>query len=87
MLIYVNEEVDLRDRAASLINRSCFREMHSVCLGSPEYANCRKLAFEYSLRSVEKGAPVADALATEQVAIATLESLRSGQEVKLDATH
>ena len=79
--------MDLTDRAATLINRNGFWEMNSVYPGSPEYANCRKLPFEYSLRSVEKGAPVGAALATEQVAIAALESLRSGQEVKLDATH
>ncbi len=94
MLIHGDEgifEVDLTDRPASLLNRHGFRKIDSVIIGAPEYAGCLKLQFEYFLRSVEEGAPVlapvADALATEWVAMAALESLRSGREVKLDAAY
>jgi myo-inositol 2-dehydrogenase/D-chiro-inositol 1-dehydrogenase len=92
MLIHGDEgifDVDLTDRPASLLNRHGFRKIDSVIIGAPEYAGCLKLQFEYFLRSVEEGArvlaPVAGAVATERVALAALESLRSGREVKLDA--
>ena len=61
----------------------------TVLIGAPEYAGCLKLQFEYFLRCIEEGAevlaPADDALLTERVALAALESLRSGQEIFLVA--
>jgi predicted dehydrogenase len=78
-------DVDLADRPAALRTAAEYRKIDSVILGGPEYAGCLKLQFEYFLRSVEEGAPVLappeDALAAERVALAALESLRSGKEV------
>lgn len=82
-------DIDLTDRAASVLNRDGFRKLDTVIIGAPEYSGCLKLQFEYFLRSIEEGAavlaPVEDALATERVVMAALESLRSGREVRLDA--
>ena len=82
-------EVDLTDRACSLLNRDGFRKMDTVIIGAPEYSGCLKLQFEYFLRSIEEGAavlaPVEDALAAERVVMAALESLRGNREVRLDA--
>jgi myo-inositol 2-dehydrogenase/D-chiro-inositol 1-dehydrogenase len=92
MLIQGDEgafEIDLTDRASSLLNHDGFRKIDTVIIGAPEYSGCLKLQFEYFLRSIEEGAkvlaPVEDALATERVAMAALESLRGGREVRLDA--
>ncbi len=80
-------ETDLRERPSSVLTRESFRMIDSVIIGAAEYAGCLKLQFEYFLRSVEEGAPVlapvTDAVATERVAMAALESLRSGKEVHL----
>ncbi len=80
-------DVDLTDRPSNLLHGGEFRKIDSVIIGAAEYAGCLKLQFEYFLRSVEEGAPVLapveDALATERVAMAALESLRSGAEVTL----
>jgi myo-inositol 2-dehydrogenase/D-chiro-inositol 1-dehydrogenase len=82
-------ETDLTDRPSSLLTQDGLRKLDSVIIGAPEYAGCLKLQFEYFLRSIEEGAPVLapveDALATERVVMAALRSLRSGQEVCLDA--
>lgn len=80
-------ETDLRDRPSSVLTRDSYRMIDSVIIGAAEYAGCLKLQFEYFLRAVEEGAavlaPVADAVATERVAMAALESLRTGREVRL----
>ena len=80
-------EIDLTDRPSRLLDRDGYRKIDSVIIGAPEYAGCLKLQFEYFLRSVEEGAPVVapveDALATERVTMAALESLRSGREVRI----
>jgi len=80
-------EIDLTDRPSSLLNEDGFRKIDSVIIGAAEYAGCLKLQFEYFLRSIEDGAPVLapveDALAAERVAMAALESLRRGEEVRL----
>ena len=63
--------------------------MDTIILGGPEYYGCLKLQFEFFLRSIESGAPVLapveDALLTERVALAAQSSLRSGNEIDLDA--
>jgi myo-inositol 2-dehydrogenase/D-chiro-inositol 1-dehydrogenase len=91
MLILGDEgtfDIDLTDRASSLLNRDGFRKLDTVIIGAPEYSGCLKLQFEYFLRSIEDGAavlaPVEDALGTERVAMAALESLRTSREVRLD---
>ncbi|MEP6533681.1 MAG: Gfo/Idh/MocA family oxidoreductase [Bryobacteraceae bacterium] len=80
-------EIDLTDRPSAIRTKDGYRAIDSVIIGAPEYAGCLKLQFEYFLRSVEEGAPVLapveDALLTERVALAALESLRSGREVHL----
>ena len=82
-------EIDLTDRPSAIRTKEGYRAIDSVIIGAPEYAGCLKLQFEYFLRSVEEGAPVLappeDALLTERVALAALESLRSGNEVHLVA--
>lgn len=59
--------------------------------GDDEYPGCLKLQFEYFLRSVEEGAPVlapvCDALDTDRVIPAAVESLRTRKEMSLDASH
>lgn len=78
-------EIDLTSRPSAIRTAEGYRRIDSVILGAAEYAGCLKLQFEYFLRAVEEGAPVlapaADALLTEQVALAALESLQSGTEV------
>ncbi len=80
-------EIDLTDRPSAIRTRDGYREIDSVIIGAPEYAGCLKLQFEYFLQSIEEGAPVLappeDALLTERVALAALDSLRSGKEVRL----
>ncbi len=80
-------EADLTDRPSALRTADGYRKIDSVIIGAPEYAGCLKLQFEYFLRSVEEKAPVLapplDALNTERVALAALESLRTSQEVCL----
>ncbi len=82
-------EIDLTDRPSAIRTQEGYRKIDSVIIGAPEYAGCLKLQFEYFLQSVEEGAPVlappGDALLTERVALAALESLRSGNEVRLAA--
>jgi myo-inositol 2-dehydrogenase/D-chiro-inositol 1-dehydrogenase len=80
-------DIDLTDRPSAIRTRDGYRKIDSVIIGGHEYAGCLKLQFEYFLRSIEEGAPVLapaeDALVTERVALAALESLRSGKEVRL----
>ncbi len=80
--------IDLEERPSWLLRAGEYRQIDSVIIGAAEYAGCLKLQFEYFLRSVEEGAPVlaplSDALETERVALAALESLRGGREVRLD---
>lgn len=80
-------EIDLMDRPSALHTGDGFQKLDTVILGGAEYAGCLKLQFEYFLRAIEEEAPVLapaeDALLAERVALAALESLRSGQEVKL----
>jgi predicted dehydrogenase len=80
-------EIDLSDRPSTLHTRQEYRKIDTVILGGPEYAGCLKLQFEYFLRAIEEGAavlaPPEDALLAEKVALAALDSLRSGQEVLL----
>lgn len=80
-------EIDLTDRPSALHTADGYRKLDTVILGGEEYAGCLKLQFEYFLRAIEEEAPVLappeDALLAERVALAALESLRSGQEVKL----
>lgn len=80
-------EIDLSTRPAGLLQRGSYQQIDTVLLGGPEYYGCLKLQFESFLRSIDTGvpvqAPVADALATERLAIAAHESLRSGRSVKL----
>ena len=81
-------QIDLSSRPSSLLTSQKFSETDTVILGGPEYYGCLKLQFEYFLRSVEAGAPVMatveEALLTERVALAALDSLRSGTEIELD---
>jgi predicted dehydrogenase len=81
-------EIDLSNRPSSLLSPQGFRAMDTVILGHPEYYGCLKLEFEFFLNSIESGAPVLapveDAFEVERVALAALDSLRSGREVKLD---
>ena len=81
-------EIDLTDRASSLLAGGELRKIDSVIIGAPEYAGCLKLQFEYFLRSIEEGAPVLapveDALAAEKVVMAAVRSLRTGGEVRVD---
>jgi myo-inositol 2-dehydrogenase/D-chiro-inositol 1-dehydrogenase len=76
-------EIDLTDRPSAIHTSGGYRKLDNVILGG----GCLKLQFEYFLRSIEDGAPVlapaTDALLTERVALAALESLRSGHEVTL----
>jgi predicted dehydrogenase len=80
-------EIDLTDRPSSVLDGEGLRKIDTVILGAAEYAGCLKLQFEYFLRAIEEGAPVLspveDALATERVVLAALESLRCGSEVRL----
>lgn len=80
-------ETDLTSRPSALRTAEGYREIDSVIIGAPEYAGCLKLQFEYFLRSIEEGAtvlaPAGDGLRTERVALAALESLRTGMEVRL----
>lgn len=80
-------EVDLTDRPSAVLTGESYRKIDSVIIGAPEYAGCLKLQFEYFLRSIEEGAPVLapveDAFATEVVAMAAQQSLRTGKEVNL----
>ena len=82
-------EIDLTSRPSALHTRERYRLIDTVLIGAPEYAGCLKLQFEYFLRSIEEGtevlAPADDALLTERVALAALESLRSGQEISFVA--
>jgi predicted dehydrogenase len=82
-------EIDLSSRPSSLLSPQGFRAMDTVILGHPEYYGCLKLQFEFFLNSIESGAPVLapveDAFEVERVALAALDSLRSGQEVELDS--
>ena len=82
-------EIDLSSRPSSQLSPQGFRAMDTVILGHPEYYGCLKLQFEFFLNSIESGAPVLapveDAFEVERVALAALDSLRSGQEVKLDS--
>jgi UDP-N-acetylglucosamine 3-dehydrogenase len=82
-------EIDLSSRPASLLSPHGFRALDTVILGHPEYYGCLKLQFEFFLNSIESGAPVLapveDAFEVERVALAALDSLRSGQEVELDS--
>jgi myo-inositol 2-dehydrogenase/D-chiro-inositol 1-dehydrogenase len=75
-------EIDLTDRPSAVRTSDGYRKIDHVILGG-----CLKTQFEYFLRSIEDGVPVLappeDALLTERVALAALESLRSGQEVSL----
>src|SRR5262249_17370004 len=81
-------EVDLTDRPSAVLTSEGYRKIDSVIIGAPEYAGCLKLQFEYFLRSIEEDAPVlapvADAFAAEIVAMAALQSLRTGEEVKVN---
>ena len=80
-------EVDLTDRPSAIHTSEGYRKIDSVILGAAEYPGCLKLQFEYFLRAIEEGgpvlAPVEDALRTERVAIAALESLRTGREIAI----
>jgi predicted dehydrogenase len=80
-------EVDLTDRPAAIHTDAGYRKIDSVILGATEYPGCLKLQLEYFLRAIEENgpvlAPVEDALRTERVALAALESLRTGREVAL----
>jgi predicted dehydrogenase len=80
-------EVDLTDRPSAMHTESGYHKIDSVILGAAEYPGCLKLQFEYFLRAVEEGgpvlAPVEDALRVERVALAALESLRTGKEIAL----
>jgi myo-inositol 2-dehydrogenase/D-chiro-inositol 1-dehydrogenase len=82
-------EIDLSNRPSSQLSPQGFRAMDTVILGHPEYYGCLKLQFEFFLNSIESGAPVLapveDAFQVERVALAALDSLRSGREVKLDS--
>lgn len=82
-------DIDLTDRPSTLHTTTSYSKLDTVILGGPEYAGCLKLQFESFLRSIEEGAPVLappeDALLAERVALAALESLRSGHEVNLAA--
>lgn len=75
-------DIDLTDRPSAIRTGDGYRKIDHVILGG-----CLKAQFEYFLRSIEDGSPVLappeDALLTERVALAALESLRSGQEVSL----
>jgi myo-inositol 2-dehydrogenase/D-chiro-inositol 1-dehydrogenase len=81
-------EIDLGSRPSSQLSPQGFRAMDTVILGHPEYYGCLKLQFEFFLNSIESGAPVSapveDAFEVERVALAALDSLRSGQEVQLE---
>ncbi len=83
-------EIDLGSRPSSQLSPQGFRAMDTVILGHPEYYGCLKLQFEFFLNSIESGAPVLapveDAFEVERVALAALDSLRSGREVELDST-
>jgi len=80
-------EIDLTGRPSAIRTSDGYRAIDSVIIGAPEYAGCLKLQFEYFLRSLEEGAPVLappeDALLTERVALAALQSLRTGKEIQL----
>ena len=82
-------DIDLTGRPSALHTVDGYRKVDTVILGGPEYAGCLKLQFEYFLRAIEEQAPVLappeDALLAERVALAALESLRSGQDVRLAA--
>jgi myo-inositol 2-dehydrogenase/D-chiro-inositol 1-dehydrogenase len=81
-------EIDLSSRPSSQLSAQGFRAMDTIILGHPEYYGCLNLQFEFFLKSIESGAPVSapveDAFEVERVALAALDSLRSGQEVELD---
>jgi len=81
-------EIDLSSRPSSQLSPQGFRAMDTIILGHPEYYGCLKLQFEFFLNSIETGAPVLapveDAFEVERVALAALDSLRSGREVQLE---
>jgi predicted dehydrogenase len=80
-------EIDLSSRPSAVLTRTAFTMPDTVILGGPGYYGCLKLQFEYFLRSIKEGlpvlAPARDALQAERVALAALQSLRSGEKVFL----
>jgi myo-inositol 2-dehydrogenase/D-chiro-inositol 1-dehydrogenase len=81
-------EIDLSTRPSSQLSPQGFCAIDTIILGHPDYYGCLRLQFEFFLHSIESGAPVLapveDAFDVERVALAALDSLRSGREIELD---
>jgi predicted dehydrogenase len=80
--------VDHSGRPAWVMDEKGFRGIDTVIIGGPEYYGCLKLQFDHFLAAVSgEVAPAVsakEALRSEVVALAALESLRTGQEVSVE---
>ena len=81
-------DVDLTCRPARLLTADGYRQPDTVILGGPDYYGCLKLQLDAFLAAVAAGGPspvpTAAGLAAEAVAVAALESVRTGRRVAVE---